>query len=815
MGVVYHAFDKQRGEEVALKTLQLMSPQTLLLFKQEFRALIDVVHPNLVSLYELGAASGVWFIAMELVRGCNFLEYLGQTSDHPEAETVTGAPAVDSAVRSAVAYAPPATLPDLDKLRAITIQLVRGVDALHAAGKLHRDIKPSNVLVSHEGRVVLVDFGLVTEIDAALPPAGARGGLRGTAYYMAPELFGPDRGAPGPASDWYSLGVMLYEALTGTLPFSESPVRGNRRPPLAPSSLIPGVPALFDDICMDLLQSDPTKRLSGRQLLATLGVGATIERAHPVPAARPDATFVGREPELARLDEALARTRAGRPGVVLVSGPSGMGKTTLVRRFLRDAREHQRALVLEGRCYDRESVPYKAFDSLIDRLAEHLAGLGPSAVAAVSTPDFHLLAELFPVLQKIKDGGAGADPPSRDQGDLPARRRRAFAEFRHLLKQLSLAAPLVLFIDDLQWADLDSGALLAELLAPPDPPQLLLVACRRSGEAATAQQVPLFVDGASPVDAAAVDFEQLPLAPLAPDASRRLAERLLDAYHVPPGLDAAQAIAADSAGYPIFIHELARDRQARDGEPTAVAQKTLEQLIARRIDLLPPDARGLLQAIVVAGRPVRASVVLGAARITSHDRETVAALRAAGFVIVWGAADRASLESAHDRIRQVVWGGLAESEVRALHASLAHELERQEDPDLEALFEHFLGAGVRDRAAEYARRAAEQADRALAFERAAELYDKAVALVSSDVERSQLLANAAAALANAGHAQRAADKYLDAATAAESISEAGAGPRRLRRLAAEQHLKNGDLGAGWGVMRHVLDDLSIPVPRSH
>jgi len=814
MGVVYHAFDKQRGEEVALKTLHLMSPQTLLLFKQEFRGLIDVVHPNLVSLYELGVASGVWFIAMELVRGCNFLEYLGRPSHQSEAETVTGAPAIESARHSAVTYSPLATLPDLDKLRAITIQLVRGVDALHTARKLHRDIKPSNVLVSHEGRVVLVDFGLVTEIDTGLTGQSARGPLRGTAFYMAPELFGPDRADPSPASDWYSLGVMLYEALTGMHPFPEWAATLNRRPPLAPSSLVRGIPAAFDDICLDLLQSDPTKRSAGRKLLSYLGGEAAPEREYSVPAARPDATFVGRERELARLDEALARTRAGRPGVVLVSGTSGMGKTTLVRRFLRDAREQRRALVLEGRCYDRESVPYKAFDSLIDRLAEHLAGLGPNALSVVSTPDFHLLAELFPVLQKVQDGGA-VDPASRDREDLPERRRRAFAAFRHLLKQLSLASPLVLFIDDLQWADLDSGALLAELLAPPDAPQLLLVACRRSGDAATSEQAPLFFDSASPTTAEAVDIEHLHLAPLAPADSRRLAERLLEVYHVPSGADVANTIAIDSAGYPLFIHELARDRQARDGAPGAMAHQTLEQLIGRRIDLLDADARGLLQTIVVAGRPVRAPVVLSAARVRSHDRETVAALRAAGFVIVWGAADHARLEAAHDRIRQVVWDRLSEGEVGALHERLARELEHQGDPDLEALFEHFLGAGIKDRAGEYARRAAEQADRALAFERASELYDKAVALVASEVDRSELLVKAAAALANAGHAQRAAEQYLAAATAAESSSVVGTGPRQLRRLAAEQHLKNGDLGAGWEVMRQVLDELGIPVPRSH
>src|SRR5580692_10613826 len=157
MGVVYEALDRERQRLVALKTLRHFSPGALYLFKREFRALVDVHHPNLVQLHEL-VVTGTRhaFFTMELVRGADFLSH----------------------VQSASA-----------RLRPALRQLVEGVRALHRAGTLHRDIKPSNVRVTPEGRVVLLDFGVATELAPATGDlANEPGETAGTARYMAPEL---------------------------------------------------------------------------------------------------------------------------------------------------------------------------------------------------------------------------------------------------------------------------------------------------------------------------------------------------------------------------------------------------------------------------------------------------------------------------------------------------------------------------------------------------------------------------------------------------------------------------------------------------
>src|SRR5262245_37298723 len=204
MGTVFQVFDRERGEEVALKTLLKLSPTKLQLFKQEFRALADVAHPNLVSLYEMSVADGVWYFTMELIRGPSFLEHVWGTTGVTEPETLLSEED-PSGFESAIGVAGLRVL-SIDALRDCTAQLVRGLSGLHAAGKLHLDVKPANVLVAAPSRVVLLDFGLVTEIAEAKEP-GARL-VGGTWAYMAPERL--SRSAVTPASDLYSVGVMLY-----------------------------------------------------------------------------------------------------------------------------------------------------------------------------------------------------------------------------------------------------------------------------------------------------------------------------------------------------------------------------------------------------------------------------------------------------------------------------------------------------------------------------------------------------------------------------------------------------------------------------
>jgi serine/threonine protein kinase len=351
MGEVFDARHVETGEHVALKRLTRASATSLYRFKREFRALADVVHPNLVRLGELVIMpGGAAFFTMELVVGEPFDEYVRRAT-------------------------PAGEVPNLVRLTRAFRQLFGAVQHLHAARFVHRDLKPSNVLVTPEGRVVVLDFGLI--VESADPDAGitTTGQLLGTPAYMAPEQI--MHGEPGPAVDLYALGVMLFECLTGRLPFRGSALnvlleKQSEDVP-DPHALVPAVPIELSACCMALLDPDPTKRPSGVALLEPFQGAASSGATWT----RDDAEiFVGRARELAILEASLATVQTeARAVTVFVRGASGLGKTTLVARFYARAVERTGALVLRGRCFERESVPFKGVDAVVDALSAHLRRL--------------------------------------------------------------------------------------------------------------------------------------------------------------------------------------------------------------------------------------------------------------------------------------------------------------------------------------------------------------------------------------------------------------------------------------------------------
>ena len=339
MGVVYEAQDRERNQTVALKTLRRPDPALLYRLKKEFRSLAEIAHPNLLALHELHEHDGRWFFTMELIGGVGFLDWVrpGAALRTPT-ERISG-PAPETG----------GTL-DLQRLRAALAQLVAGVTALHEAGKLHRDLKPSNVLIDAHGHLKICDFGLVT--DAAAHEQTRSRHAVGTPLYMSPE-----QAANQPltcASDWYSVGAMLYVALTGRAPFAGSSyviMRDKQlfEPP-PPSAVATGVPADLEAQCMRWLARDPEARVTKTAAAPRTGLRAELDR--------------------------LAK---------------------------------EGAIVIVSRASERESVRYRALDGLIDGLAAHLRRMG----ADFLPPGSFALARLFPVLRRVEalvDDGVDADP---------------------------------------------------------------------------------------------------------------------------------------------------------------------------------------------------------------------------------------------------------------------------------------------------------------------------------------------------------------------------------------------------------------------
>ena len=793
MGVVYRAFDAEMGRDVALKTLPELSPNEVVTLKEEFRALAGVTHPNLIELYELTADGHEAFFTMELLDGTNVVEH------------VRGAPPEGDG------GAPPPAAGWLGRLLPALAQLVSAISALHRAGELHCDIKPSNVWVTTSGRLVLLDFGLAVALTGArltLPQSG--GG--GTFEFMAPEQIW--RAPLSPATDWYAAGEVLYEALTGVPAFRGSvpeivDAKSGRRIP-RPSERATGVPPALDDLAMNLLIADPGERATGDDIARTLrelGLDVADPGGSAISARN---AFVGREPELEALRDTFRRHRRDGATLVRVEGPSGIGKSELLWHFTAEIGSSHDALVLRGRCHPQESVPYKAFDALVDALCRTLAAWPESRVAAVVPRNAGALLRIFPAFAGID---VIARAPKGDEAVEPQlTRRRGFEGFGQLLSALATERPIVLSIDDLQWADADSILLLHELLIGIRAAVFVVVAYRTEP---SSQSSILAEIGRTAAALPPGAEHTVRLAPLGDAEARALAASTL-------GLDpladdsVVATVAAEALGSPFFVVELARHvARGRSGETEGLPApgERLANVLQDRLRRLGPEELHLLEIVSTAGGPLSRSLVLAAAGLGEAGRPHVARMGRACFLRIADLGDRPSVEVYHDRIRETLLGELPAERHRALHLELASALRAAPDPDPEALFRHYFGAGAHRDAAHFVVPAANRAAMALAFDRAAELYRQALDLGADALPRHVLYERRAEALAAAGRGFEAAESFRAAAESQETGTDE-ATILDLRRKAAEQFLRSGHHDEGLQMMRAVLARVGLRMPET-
>ena len=760
LGVVYLAHDNERDELVALKTLREVEADAILNIKQEFRSLTNLVHENIVLLHELFEDQGRFCFTMEYVRGSSLLTALRQSARRSGA--------VEQLLTSAFA------------------ELARGTCAIHGAGKVHRDLKPSNVMMSEVGRVVILDFGLASntrQVDSDVYASA----IAGTPDYMSPEQ---SLGfVATPASDWYAVGVMLFEALTGRLPFvgEQRFFEKQRYAAPRPSELAPGVSPRLDALCAALLEQRPERRPTGHDVLRELSgqAEAWVPVPHPQSA---DGPLLGREAELSHLRAALGLVeRQRRPVVALVSGDSGIGKSSLCRAFMEEA-TGRTELVLTGRCYERESVPFKALDAVIDELTRRLLGLESAVLEALLPEDAWALARLFPTLRQVR---VIAQQPAPHLEDLFELRRRGFSALAELLRCWSQGRPLVVSIDDLQWTDGDSLLLLLHLLREAEPLPLLLVGAHRgspgnAGQVETLYQA-LYAD-------LQVTLRQIPLGPLPDDAVRQLVERT---GHSPE----LQALGASAGGNPFLLQQLLH---YRDGLEDAGALD-VSKAIRFRLGRLPEPQRVAIEVLALAGTPLPGQLLLRAARLSVSARGVIESLCAEQLVM--RSRDERQLEIYHDRIRETLVLALEPARAQSHHRGLARELAEHSEADPEQVALHFESADEPRLAAPYLKLAAERALTALAFDHAAALYQRALESGGfSDSERRSLQLARGKALAYAGRGLQSAEAYLAGIAGKE---DAECVPQLFE--AAEQTLRSGDQQAGLGLLRRALSPVGVRI----
>jgi hypothetical protein len=773
VGVVYEAIDPERGA-VAVKVLGRADGRGVYRVKQEFRSIAGLQHPNLVMLHELVHDRGHWFFSMELVDGVPF----------------------DRWARSS------GQVLDEVKLRCALRQLASAVCAIHASGKLHRDLKPSNVLVTRDGVVKVLDFGLVSDhVDGSATPDT---GLAGTPEYVAPEQAA---GAPAsPASDWYAVGVILYRILAGRSPFEGDAFKvlqakqRDAAPPLTAPRAVDDLQAL----CERLLLRDPAQRAGASDVLATLNEG---EDAASAPSVAPTAgsvrpVFVGREVELERLRGALRAVGTDSSSIVLVGGPSGIGKSALLDRFASELDDD--VLVLRGRCYEQESLPYKVFDAVIDALSRHLRTCTAEQVQLVAPRNVAALMRLFPVLARVEALESATRVRLDEPGEL---RAQAFAAAKELLLRLTDQRRVVIMVDDLQWGDLDSARMMTRVLGPPEPPPLLFIGAYRDDETHEEAFVDTLLD--ERMDGNSWHAQRLALAPLSQQAAMQLAGQLLvdtaSSVDAPDVDEAALAVAKEAAGMPFFITELAaRVAERRALHEPYSAPASLEEAVLDRVRALPQACHELLEVLAVASEPIETKVALTAAGVATSERSFLSALRSARLVRSHGMSSSERIEIDHDRIRAILSSRTPPVRARELHGRIAAAMELHGVRDPDRLVVHYIGALDHAQAARTAISAAHAAAAKLAFNRAAELYERGLELLPhADPQVPGLRVSLADALANAGRGAPASEQYLLAAAAELEPTAA----RQLQLKAAQQCFKSGLTARGF--------ELAEPLLRRH
>jgi predicted ATPase/signal transduction histidine kinase len=589
---------------------------------------------------------------------------------------------------------------------SLALSLTSTLAELHRRGIIHKDLKPSNIIVTPSGDTRLVDFGtatvqLVEHVDAA--PATL---IEGTLAYMSPEQTGRMNRSVDYRTDFYSLGVTLYELLTGSRPFHGRDAlewfhAHMAQAPQPPLERVPGLPPVLSAIVLKLLAKVAEERYQSAD-----GLKADLERCrdnllrgvhedfplgvhdYPTHFQLPQRLY-GRGAEATALRQGFERVaQGGRPELILVHGYSGIGKSALVHELHKPV-VRQRSFFLSGKFEQfQRDIPYNTLAQAIQGLTQQLLASSDEELARWSERlneawegQGQLLVNVVPQLGLV----AGKQPPVQEMppSEAPHRFNRVFRKFLGVFA--TPEHPLIVFLDDLQWADLASLRLIHHLLTHPETPPVLLIGAYRDNEVDPSHPLAQTLEE---LRKARARMTELQLEPLSPDEVRQLVTDTL------PGagknlVEPLSALAHEkTGGNPFFLLQFMRTLH-QDGLLVRTAEGSwrwdaeairargysdnVVDFMAGKLRQLPMGTQHLLRLAACVGNAFPLQM-LG---LISDTREPAAVERGLEPALQEGLLVRASPEQyrfLHDRIQQAAHALIPEEERKAIHLRIGRLL---------------------------------------------------------------------------------------------------------------------------------------------
>jgi ABC-type oligopeptide transport system substrate-binding subunit/tRNA A-37 threonylcarbamoyl transferase component Bud32/tetratricopeptide (TPR) repeat protein len=703
MAIVYRAHDVVLKRDVAVKVMSeaiALGTEGRARLLHEAQATASLNHPHIVSVHDAGEVGGSPFIVMELVEGKSLHE------QRPES---------------------------LDDIVAISRQVCAALEHAHSHDVVHRDLKPENVLLALDGTAKLTDFGLARSVASRMTSEGT---IMGTVFYLAPEL-ALGHSFDGRA-DLYALGVMLYELMTGRLPFAaDDPVaiisQHLHAPVVPPRAKNPEIPPALDGLIVQLLSKDPEDRpASATEVLTALEQPSILDK-EAVPAEELSVLeriergrMVGREQEMQQARSLWNRALSHQGQMLLITGEAGIGKTRLVRELVTQA-EVSGGQAFIGTSYEEGGMPYGPFRQIIRGVlrtpGDDRFDLAEFVVADLLT----LVPELRPRYPDVPE-----NPPLDPQ----AEQQRLFDNLMIFYSALSDRTPLLLILEDVQWADSGTLFLLRHLARHTRHQRMLIVATYREVEP---DEAPRFHEVLLDLDRERL-ATRLNLPRLGREETGELLAILFAEEMTPEFLD---GIYRETEGNPFFIEEVCKAlvesgrvyyEDGRWHRPESIAElgipQTVRVAIQSRVAKLPTDAQESLRLAAVLGREFDLDTLAQASEL---DQDTLLeALESAerAQLIEEVSADRGgTFAFVHRLIPTTLVEGLRILQRRRLHRQAADAIEMLHPDNFEALAYHYGGADNPDKATDYLLRAGDRARALYAHQEAIANYERALALL--------------------------------------------------------------------------------------